>query len=297
MKKNYSYQGLLFVCLAQIMVAINIVTSKSLITSIPILLLLAIRFTLASLMLLPLHWLSPANQYSVGYYFSQLTKKDRFFIGAQALTAGVLFNVLMLLGLHYTNANNAGVITSVLPIVIAFMSWLLLGERISLKKIFCIAVVSVGLFIIAYSQLNGHETHSFLGDAIILLSLLPEALYYILSKFYTVRLPVFLLSALLNGLNGIILIFMIPLYSTIGSFWQVDAVALLLTLGLSSGLFYVFWFFGCKHVDGMIASLSTALMPMATVVFAWLFLGEEFTLVQLLGMGIVVTAIISYMKA
>jgi drug/metabolite transporter (DMT)-like permease len=296
MKKNYSPQGLLLVFLAQIMVAINIVTSKSLILSIPILTLLTIRFTLAALLLLPMHWLSPANQYSFRHYFSQLNKKDVLFIIAQSLTAGVLFNLLMLFGLHYTDANDAGVITSILPVVIALMSWLLLGERIPLNKIFCIGLVSLGLCIIAYSQFKDNETHSFLGDVIILLSLLPEALYYIFSKLYSVRLPVFLLSALLNGINALLLLCFIPLYTATSLIWPGEILFLLLILGLSSGLFYVFWYFGSKNVEGMVASLSTALMPIATVLLAWLFLGEEFTLMQLLGMGIVISSIVRYIK-
>jgi drug/metabolite transporter (DMT)-like permease len=297
MKKKYSTQGLLLVFLAQIMVAINIVTSKSLIISIPLLTLLSIRFTLAAFLLLPMHWLSPANQYSFRYHFSQLNKKDVLFIIAQSLTAGVLFNLLMLFGLHYTDANAAGVITSILPVVIALMSWLFLGERIPIKKFFCIGLVSVGLSIIAYSQFKNNETHSFLGDVIILLSLLPEALYYIFSKLYTVRLPVFLLSALLNGINALLLLCFIPLYTTTSLIWQRHMLILLLILGLSSGLFYVFWYFGCKNVEGMVASLSTALMPIVTVLLAWLFLGEGLTLMQLLGMGIVISSIIHYIKA
>ena len=39
-------------------------------------------------------------------------------------------------------------------------------------------------------------------------------------------------------------------------------------LGLSSGLFYVFWYQGCQKVDGVMASLSTAVMPVATVILA-----------------------------
>jgi len=71
---------------------------------------------------------------------------------------------------------------------------------------------------------------------------------------------------------------------------------ILIILGLSSGLFYVFWYYGYKHVDGVMASLSTAIMPVATVIIAWLLLGEQLTLWQSVGMGMVIFSIAIYAK-
>ena len=64
MKKNNSLYGLALVVLAQVMVAINIVTSKSLLATLPSLLVLTVRFSLAALLLLVLHWWSPSNKSS-----------------------------------------------------------------------------------------------------------------------------------------------------------------------------------------------------------------------------------------
>ncbi len=297
MKKNNSLLGLILVALAQIMVAINIVTTKSLLPSTPALFLLTVRFTLATLILLFLHCWSPKNKYPLLHYFSQLKRKDWLYILAQALTAGVLFNLFMLLGLQYTDANNAGIITSILPLMIAIMSWLILGEKISYRTVISILLVTLGLFIISYGAFKGNTSSSLQGYLLILLSLLPEALYYILSKLYSIPLPIFLLSALLNGINALILGLLIPFYSFSPINWQYNELGSLLVLGLSSGLFYVFWYYGCEHIEGMMASLSTAIMPVTTVLFAWLFLGEHFTLIQALGMGIIISSILSYLKA
>ena len=98
-----------FLILAQIMVGVNIVFSKYVLSSIPTLFILALRFTLASIILLPLHWLTPAKKLPVFSYFAQLKRRDWLFIFAQALSAGVLFNFLILWGLRYTDANVAGI--------------------------------------------------------------------------------------------------------------------------------------------------------------------------------------------
>lgn len=297
-KNNFYYlQGLLFLIMAQIMVAINIVASKFLLSTIPILVLLTIRFALATVILLPLHWLTPAKQFSIRYHFAQLNKRDWFFIFIQAISAGILFNCLMLLGLQYTDANAAGIITCALPALIALMSWIILGEKISGKRGICVCIATLGLVIIACEKLHNTQlNHSFLGDFIVLFSLIPEASYYVFSKLHPVRLPIFLISALLNGINAIFLccmLFFLPLYNGYIS-WE--AWLIVFILGLCSGLFYVFWSFGCQRVDGIMASLSTAVMPVATVVFAGVLLNEQLTISQFIGMSMVMISVMVYAK-
>lgn len=299
MKKYNTYflQGVLFLILAQIMVGVNIVFSKYLLSSLPVLFILALRFALAAIILLPLHWLTPAKKLPLYSYFSQLKLRDWGFIFAQALSAGILFNFLILWGLRSTDANVAGIITSALPAIIAIMSWIILGEKISGKKAICVGFATFGLVVIACDKLNGIKvSHSFWGDALVLASLLPEATYYILSKMHVNSLPVFIISSLLNGINAILILFFLG-FTVWGdlSIHTLDWLILII-LGLSSGLFYVFWYFGCKKVDGVMASLSTAVMPLATVIIAWIFLGEQLTLGQIIGMGMIVLSIAVYAK-
>ena len=297
-KSNYYFlQGMLFLILAQIMVGVNIVLSKQMLSSIPTLFILTLRFMLASVILLPLHWLTPAKKLPVSAYFSQLKRRDWIFIVAQALSAGILFNFLILWGLHYTDANVAGIITSALPAIIAIMSWIILGEKLSGKKAICVGLATLGLVVIAYDKLSGLKvTHSFLGDALVLASLLPEATYYILSKMHVNSLPVFLISSLLNGINAILLLICLTFTAWDGLTIHTADWLILVTLGLSSGLFYVFWYFGCQKVDGVMASLSTAVMPLATVLIAWLLLGEQLTVGQTIGMSMVLLSIAAYAK-
>ena len=295
--KKPFYLGLLLLCTAQVLVGSNIVFSKFVLTSIPILLLLILRFAFAAAVLFPLHWLTAARRLPLRHHFAQLQKKDWLFILAQSLTAGFLFNCFMLLGLSYTDANVAGIITSALPAIIAVMSWVILGEKISAKKSFCVLFATGGLLIIASDKLLGNTVkHSFLGDFFVFISLLPEATYYVLCKLHANRLPVFLTSSLLNGISMMMLILLLPFTS-----WQACAISLqdwfiIFILGLSSGLFYVCWFFGSQWVDGIMASLSTAVMPVAAVVMAWLLLGESLSVLEFTGMSLVLFSIIIYAK-
>ncbi|RUR07321.1 DMT family transporter [Legionella sp. km772] len=295
MKKKNSLFGLILVTLAQTMVAINIVTSKSLLSSLSSFVVLMSRFSLAALILFFLHWWTSTDRRSVHSHFINLTKKDWINIVAQSLTAGVLFNLLMLWGLHYTDANSAGIVTSVLPLIIAIMSWFILGEQFSTRTFISTLMVTLGLIILSFGDYQG-GSNTLSGDLLILLSLFPEGLYYILSKLYKIPLPVFLLSALLNGINALFFIGFLPFLSFNYLNWQNEHTFSLLILGLSSGLFYVFWYKGCEQVEGMVASLSTAIMPVTTLILAWVFLGEHFTLLQFLGMGIIISSVLIYLK-
>lgn len=289
--------GMLWLVLAQVMVAFNIVVSKSLLTTIPIITMMAMRFAIAALVLLPLHWLSPQRSTPCVHYFKALTRKDWLFLFAQAMCAGVLFNFLMLTGLNATDANVAGIITSALPAMIAVFSWLFLHETISFKKSLCILLATCGLLVIACDKFTTlGEAHSFFGDAVVLLSLIPEAAYYILTKIHTNKLPIFLTSSLLNGINAIILL---PIALT--QHWNPMILSsgqwsILLILGISAGLFYVFWLFGSQQVDGIMASLSTAIMPIATVLFAWLLLHEALNIHQTIGLSLVLLSIVMYAR-
>lgn len=284
----------LWLIAAQTMVAVNIVCSKSLLADNPAWFLLLLRFSLAAMLLLPLHWLTPARQRRLADYFKALPRKQWLLILAKALSAGLLFNCILLWGLQYTNAAAAGIITSALPAIIALLAFIFLKEAITRQKIASIAFACLGLLCLAGNALTTSR-HSLWGDALILLSLLPEAAYYLLCQWQAVQLPVFLLSALMNGINACLLVPLLFINQPELP-WHPLTALLLLILGLSSGLFYVFWYFGSRRVDATLASLSTATMPMATALIAWAALGERLSLLQLTGMGLVIFSIFMYAR-
>ena len=297
-EKNKLLNGIACLAIAQTLVALNIVCSKLLLPFIPVLILLEIRFVLATITLLLLHWVVPAKtDDSIKDHFLKFKRRDWLYIFAQSITAGASFNCLMLTGLNYTDANVAGIITSALPAIIAIMAWIILSEKISAQKILCIFCATAGLMVIAFDKLNSiGEAHSFLGDSIVFLSLIPESAYYVLCKLYPNKLPIFLASALFNGINAILLF---PVfYFTPWALFNISFFnwILLILISLSSGFFYVCWFSGAQRVDGVMASLTTAIMPVATVILAWGILGEQLTLMQLSGMSLVLFSVFIYAR-
>lgn len=291
-----TFRGFGLLALAQVMVAINIVGSKYLVTSMPVLLLITGRFLIAALFLLPMHWLTKNRKISLRDHYKVFDKINWIVLVGQALCAGVLFNLLMVLGLRYTSAQTAGIITSTLPALISLFSWLILKEKFTIKKSICVGCATIGLIVISANQVESSQAHSsFLGNGLILLALLPEAIYYILVKLQKKHLPIFLLSGTINAINVIILL---PIVA-----WQVDwhavhlsglQLGILILIGLSSGFFYVLWNLGANKVDSVLAALATAVMPIATVIIAWLVLSETINLYHLIGMSLAIISIITY---
>jgi len=287
-----------FLVLAQTMVGINIVSTKFLVETTPIFYLLAIRFLFATILLLPLHWILDSDKRPLKYHVSVMSKRDWLIIAAQALCAGVLFNIFMIMGLRFTDAHVAGIITSALPAIIAIMSWVILKEQFTSKKTLCVTFATIGLIIISLNNFVGAEIrHSYIGDFIILLALLPEATYYVLTKLKFIRLPIFLMSTVMNGINMLILIPIMFLTVDLSTAMPLYNWLIIIIIGLTTGLFYVFWFLGSEQVDATMGSLSTAVMPLATVTIAWLFLGENITALQLVGMMLVIGSIVIYARS
>lgn len=283
--------GLLII--AQILVGGSIVGTKYLMASMPVLFLLVMRFALAAGILFPLHWILDPNPKNILLHFRQLTPRDWLFLIGQAVCAGVLFNFLMILGLRYTDAHVAGIITSALPAIIAVMSWLILKERFTRKTLFCVFLATIGLLIISVDNLQTLSAQqSLLGNMLVFLSLLPEATYYILTKKHPVRLPIFLMSSFINALNALVVL-PITLYYLDPQSLQFSSFDwfILVVISIASGLFYVCWYLGAIKAEAVMSSLATAVMPVATVTVAWLCLGETIDELQLLGMVFVVGSI------
>ena len=290
-------RGTLLLVFAQIMVGINIVTCKYLLTHVQPLFLLSVRFTFATCLSLLLYFMFDDKKMALPQRLRQLSKSDWFYTLMQAISAGLLFNWLMISGLNYTDANVAGIITSALPALITILSWLVLGEKMSAKKYFCLFFATLGLMTLAMDKCRQWgDTHSVVGDLIVLASLIPEACYYVLHQFHTVKLPVFLMSTLLNGMNAVIIVALCCLSQTAWPTLVFMDSLILIMLSLTSTLFFVLWLFGSQHVDGMMASLTTAVAPLATVVLAWIILREQLTWMQSLGMGFVILSILTYAK-
>jgi len=200
-------------------------------------------------------------------------------LAAQAFFGIVLFRVLMLEALGRIGAANAGLTTSVTPVITAVFSFFFLKERIGGRVMAGIALVVLG---IAALQAGDSGTLPVAGQALagclFALGAVAESLFNVLSK----RLPVTIgprqASALVMALAFVVLAALSlasgerVAWSTVGD-RQMLAV---IYMGLfSSALAYILWFAGIARVPVSVAAAFSGVMPLAAFVLSIGVLGEE----------------------
>ncbi len=273
--KNQNLKAYTLFLLAQLMVAVCVVSGKFLLHTVSSGMILSLRFSVASVFLFVLSFLVRENGFRE---IKKTNKKDIVLIFLQGLFAGALFNGFLLWGLHHTTAAHAGVVISTLPVMVALFGIIFLRDKLKSSTIMCVFLAMIGLMIMHYRP-SGHAGPSHvLGDCLILLALIPEALYYIIARIYKNKLPIFYLSAVINVINVpfcALLFFLHP-----GSFSGMSLTTLfaLLVSGLASALFYVFWHLGSRYTRSPLVGLTTAFPPVAIMFLAAFFLHESRTL-------------------
>lgn len=282
--------------IGQVAIGVNVVAGKFLIETVPIHVYLCGRFMASAFFLAILLLVLRESILIRNDNTNRLDKRDWLFLTLQAFTGGFLFNVMFYWGIQYTTAISAGIISSVLPVIIALCACWFLNEKLNKWKYLGIAFAVMGILIISLDNHHGseHATGSYIGDFVILLSMVPEALYSIFNKFtnhkvtplggaFIVNVMIFLMLLPLGAFEY----FTYDLSQILVSHW-----ALLLLTGFASLFFFWFWSRGLLHVSASTAAIFTSFLPVSTTLMAWGFLHETFGLYDGLGMFFVLLSII-----
>lgn len=194
---------------------------------------------------------------------------------------------IQITGLQYTTATNTGWIIAVTPVVLALMSRLFLGERISRGLAFGILVATLGIVVlVSGGRLTDLGWLGSVGDWLILASAHTWALYTIAVRDLVrsedplvVTIAVFLPAALVGAVTLLV-------GSDVSKFRELPADALLALLFLGvfgMALAHWFWQIGVARVGAARAGVFLYLEPLATTALAVPYLGERFGVATLIG--------------
>jgi drug/metabolite transporter (DMT)-like permease len=203
-------------------------------------------------------------------------------------------------GLVLTTASNATVIASLEPVFILLLAWLLFGTTMRAYSILAVFLSVIG---VAMVSLTGPSIglssgfvgpRSYLGDGLILLGTLFAAMYVIASSRLTLTMPAILLTAL-QQTAGVCLVFAL-LAVALGLGWErwpTDTNTPMLSLAIGSGVIQyalAFWLYilGLKGIPAGMAGLFLTTTPVFGVIGGIAFLGEQITLLQFAGIGLVI---------
>lgn len=282
--------------LAQVAISVNVVTNKFLVVALPMLFILAARFSISTVLLSGTLVLTRTPLCDPRHPDKKLSARDWFLAILSGVFAAFLFNALFLLGLQYTTATAAGIIGSTLPALVALSAVWLLKERLNMAKILAILLAMLGILVINLDHFNavGELSHSYLGDGLIFLAMFPEAWYSIVMRKLAHRITP-LGSALIANMVGLAVFLPCALYTL--SDFSLETVtatqwALVTLAGLTSLLFFWAWGWGLTLISASTAGIFGGVMPVATTLLAILFLGESPQWYDAVGMLLILGSII-----
>ncbi|MCE4542213.1 MULTISPECIES: DMT family transporter [Caballeronia] len=267
---------------AMLLVGSNVGIGKSIVASVPVPLFALLRFVIALAVLWPLLRWSKMKRVARGEWVN-------LFLQAFFGTFG--FTLLMLNGVARTSAVAAGVITSTLPATVALFAWIFLREKPGGRALASIGLAIAGVLVINVAQAGDTGASSLAGNLMVLGAVCCESLYVILSRRLTQTLPAIDICAYTHGI-GLLLMLPFGMTSLSGFDWTGvawDTWALVVWYGLSASIFsFWLWMKGIRHVDGSLAGVFCAVLPVAAAFYGIAFLDERPTLAHGVALACVV---------
>ena len=252
------------------------VAGKIGVTDCPPLILLAVRFSLAGLIIFAISFVRGEKV--------SLTRRDVF-----AFAVIGLFNNALYLGFGYTglqsvSAGIGGLIVSANPVFTAMLAALFLGEVMTWRKAFGLLLGVIGVTFIVWHRI-ALGTDSLNGIVLTLVSLASIVAGTILFKLLAPKGSLWIGNGVQNLSAGLALAPFAFTLSSVGdivpSFRLLGAFAFLVLCG--SILAYLIWFHLLTVCGATAASAYHFLMPPLGMLFAWIVLGEHVAPVDLLG--------------
>lgn len=240
-----------------------------------------IRFLTASLFIIPLFLKEKKKK---------IAKKDIFELALVSLLA--VSNVTFFAyGVRFTSATVAQTLYTTVPIVAAFLSYLILKEKITVNKIFGVLLGLLGTIIIIVVPALGKKLSlqgSLGGNLLIIVALVSFSFYSIFSKKLQKKYsPIYLTTAFVITTTVVQLFLSASDISLHPGWWQkVTLGAILATLYVAivaTVIYYILYQYAIKHGGPIIASLTLYLQPVATYLWAAVLLKERLTLPLILG--------------
>jgi len=205
---------------------------------------------------------------------------------------------LQFLGTKLSTAANGSLVTSATPAFVLLFAWLLLGEKITPRRLLALFLATLGVVAVIDPRSARLNPDLFLGNLFLIGAAITWALYSVLVRKVTQSTDILLFStiAFLGGLP----------VSVPASAWEISRVGIgeitpavvagVLFIGIiSTALAMVLWNTAFAFVSASLASLTFFAQPVVGTLLGAFFLGEQISPLfivggLLIGMGIVISS-------
>ena len=208
------------------------------------------------------------------------------------------FNSLLYLAALTTSATNIALINATIPIIVALLAWLILGDRTRPIQALGIALAIAGIVTVVakgkLATLTGLQAHP--GDLIMVLAVSSWGLFSVLLRRQSVPLPAltFLTAQIAFGAMVILPFYLVDLLFISGGFEVSEStIPPMLYVAIFPGIMaYSFWNHGVHRIGPSKAAIFMYLTPMYAAVLAGLFLGERLSGFHLVGGSLILLGLI-----
>ncbi|MGN6827754.1 DMT family transporter [Paucibacter sp. M5-1] len=281
-------KGQLLCSLAMLLVGSTVAVSKIIGADIEPFLATALRHAMALPVFVWLAWRS-------GCVMPRLSRHDALLLLVQAAAGSVGYTVLLIQGVMWSSAADAGVVAGTLPAMAALLAVLMLGERPGLRLLGAIALATLGVMALALAPDSAAAKPTrLLGIAAVLAAIACEAVFILGNKRLRQPLPPLLLSTLMCA--GGLLLSVLPACYLARSTPSTLSPAALMGIAYYAWLptvgGFVLWYAGSARTSGVRASLATAWLPVSALLLSALFLGEAVQPWQWAGLACVLAAVV-----
>ncbi len=220
-------------------------------------------------------------------------KGDAKFLILLALCEPFLLFSFETLALAYTTASQAGMIVACAPLAAAIGAFLIYREKVSQRCGMGIALAVAGVVIVsAFGASDGEATHPLLGNAFMLCAILSSTAYALTIKHLSERYSFLFLSAI--QVFGATLLFLPgalagPMPQEIS--WGALGSFLYLGVGLTFFVYFIINY-ALTRIKAAHVILFANLIPVSTLILAYLILGERLATLQYMGAVLVIGGVL-----
>lgn len=245
-------------------------------------LVVAIRYVLASIILLPVT-ISFMRQEKAAF-----NRKDFFMLILLGILTYPLTSMLQFLGLSFTSASSATTIIGIEPVMITIIGFIFFKEKTSPIVFFLGIIAFFGVVLTV--GVSALENVSFFGCFLVFLSTIVVSFWVRLSKKILAKINSNYYTALTIQLGTL---FALPIMLFLVKSWEIHyslkgIIALIyLVVGCSIGAGW-FWNKGLEKSEASKSGLFLALEPVFGILLAVLILGEKLNFLSIIGIILVI---------
>lgn len=264
------------------------VVSKYALDFIPPFMLLWLRYVTALCVLYPL----AARQHK-----APLTRADHRVFLSIGLVGYVISVGLQFIGTRLSSAHNGAIITSASPAFILLFAWLMLGERLTTRKLLSVLLATVGVIIVVGWDSGAAGGGGVLfGNLALIGAAVTWALLSVLARKFSASLSplvittgaVFWAAIMTTPIMVVEWRFLPPHGLDNPLLW---GAVVYLGVVATAGAFY-FWNKGLSLVEAGTGSVFFFLQPVVGALLGWLVLGEQLTTSFFIGGGVILLAVL-----